>query len=130
MVRLPLVFPADLDSGDAPEIVAGVLAGAVDQQILFFIDEVFAVKLAQLELADKLNRIRRAGLFAQPAGDAAVEVEAEKLGIPAAGLVFGGLERDAIDRTGDGAEVACHTARAAVGIPRQNDAAAVARGEI
>src|SRR5215467_10217885 len=110
MVRFALVFPSYLFAGDAQEVIAGVLAGSVNQQILFLIHEVLPVKLAHFEIRCKLNRVRRAGLFAKTAEDAAREVDPEKLRISPAMLVFGRLERDAIDRTGDRAEVTRYTA--------------------
>src|SRR5262249_15717867 len=46
------------------------------------------------------------------------------------GFVFGSLERDAIHGTRDGAEIAGHASLAAIGIARENDAAAPSRRQI
>src|SRR6266542_3991286 len=127
---LPLILTPDLDSSHAPEVVTGILAGPVDQQVFLFIHEVFPVKFPHLEIGRKLDRVGRAGLFAETTEDATGEVDAEELRITPAGLVFGCLERDAIDRTCNRTEVARHTAFASVGITRQYDPAPVARREI
>src|SRR5262245_65692427 len=96
---LPLILTPDLDSCHAPEVVTGVLAGAVDQQIFFFIHKVFPVKFPHLEIGRKLDRVGRAGLFAETTENAAGEVDAKELRITPTMLVFGCLERYAIDRT-------------------------------
>src|SRR5262249_51682022 len=130
MLRLALVLAADLDARDAPEVVVGVLARSIDQQVFLLVDEVLPMKVAHLEIRRELDRIRRAGFLAKPAKDAAGEIDPEEFRIAAAGLVFGRLERDAVHRAGDRAEVAGHTAFAPIGIPRQNDPAPVARREV
>src|SRR4029434_4151610 len=113
-----------------PEVIPRILAGTVDQQIFLFIHQILPVKLPHLEIRRKLDGISRAGLFAKTTEDAAREVDAEEVRITTPRFILGCLERDAIDRTGDRAEVARHAALAAVGIARQNDPAPVAGREI
>src|SRR5271166_1857882 len=130
MRRLALVLSADRDSGCAPEVIARILARPVDQQVVLFVNQVLAVKLAHLKVRRQLNGVRRAGFLAIAAKDAAREVDTEELRIPPPVLVLRRLQSDATDRTGDRAQVASHTAFPTVGIARKNDPAAVARREI
>src|SRR5690606_11126812 len=130
VLRFALVLAADREPGHAVEAVAGILAGAADQEVFLLVHHVAAVVLAHLEVGRELNRIRRARLFAEPAVDAAREVDAEPCRIPAAGLVLGLLERDAVDRTRDRAEVTRDAALLSVRVARQDDAAAEAGREI
>jgi hypothetical protein len=116
MCRLAFVFPPDFDSCDPPEVVAGILAGTVYQQILFLINQVLAVEFPHLEIRSELNGVSRTGLLAKTAINATREVNAEKLRITAAAFIFGGLKRDAIDRTGYRTEVAGYAALASIGV--------------
>jgi hypothetical protein len=63
-----------------------------------------------------LDGVSRAGLFAITAEDATREVDAEEVGITPPAFVFGRLERDTINRTGDCTEVARDAALASIGI--------------
>src|SRR5262249_56173600 len=74
---LPLILTPDLDSSHAPEVVTGVLAGAVDQQIFLFIHEVFPVEFPHLEIGRKLDRVGRAGFFAETTENTPAEVDAK-----------------------------------------------------
>src|SRR5262245_64796435 len=96
---LPLILTPDLDSRDPPEIITGILAGAVDQQIFLFIHKVFPVKFPHLEIGRKLDRVSRAGLFAETTENTAGEVDAKELRITPTVLVFGCLWEDASDMT-------------------------------
>jgi hypothetical protein len=116
MCGLAFVFSPDLDSRDPPEVVTGILTGAVDQQIFFFIDQVFPVKLSYLEVGSKLNGVGRAGLFAIATKNATREVNAEKLWITSTVFILSRLKCDAIDRTRDRTQVASYTSFAAVRI--------------
>ena len=66
----PLSFPPICDPGDAPEVIAGIFAGSIDQQVFLFIHQILAVELAHLEIRRQLNRIRGAGLLAIPTENA------------------------------------------------------------
>src|SRR5208283_2361038 len=110
MCRLALILSADLDSSYAPEVIARILPRPIDQQILFFVNQVLPVKLSHLKVRRQLDGIGRAGLFAIAAKDAAREVDAEEIRIPSPVFVLGRLQRDTADRTGDGAEIARYTA--------------------
>src|SRR6185437_8425563 len=68
---LTLVLVANRLAGNAPEIVAGIFAGAADQQILLLVDEAGTLVLAHLEIGDELDRVGRTRLFAPAAKDAA-----------------------------------------------------------
>src|SRR5690554_8019995 len=67
---------------------------------------------------------------AQPAEDAAREVDAEELRIPAPILGLGLLQRDAADRTGGGAQVAGNAALLAIRVAGQHDTATVTRRQV
>src|SRR5580658_1234367 len=123
-------FAGDGKAGDAVEIVFRHLAGAADQKVLLLVHEVLPVIFAELEIRRELDRTGRAGFLAQAAEDAAREVDAEKFGIPAAIRLLALLQRDAPDRAGRRAEVAGYAAFLAVRVPRKDDAAAIARGQI
>src|SRR5690606_25592027 len=77
VLGLALVLAADRAPGDAIEAVARILAGAADQEMLLLVDHVAAVVLAHLEIRRELDRVRGASLLAEPAVDAAREVDAE-----------------------------------------------------
>src|SRR5208283_1195989 len=130
MCSLALVLSTDLYSGYAPEVVSGMLSWPVDQQVVLFVNQILAVKFAHLEIRRQLDGIRRAGFLAIAAKDATREIDTEELRIPAPFLVLRRLQRDAIDRADNRAQVARHTALSAVRIARKNDPAAVARREI
>src|SRR5690606_3332234 len=130
VLRLALVLAADRAAGDVVEAVTGILARSADQEMLLLVDHVASVVLAHLEVRRQLDRVRRAGLLAEPAIDAAREVDAEPFGIPPPRLVLGFLQRDAIDGARDRAEIARDAALVAVRVPRQDDPAAKPRGEI
>jgi hypothetical protein len=130
MCRLALVLAADLDSRDSPEVVAGILALAVDQQILFFINQVLPLKLPHLEIGCELNSVSRAGLFAITTEDATREVDAEKLRVAPAVLILGRLKRDAIDGTCHRTKVTGHAPLASVRVARENNPAPEARRQV
>src|SRR3974390_2574137 len=130
MCRLALVLTTDPDSGNAPEVISRILPWAIDQQIVLFVNQVLPVKLAHLEVRRQLDGVRRASLFAQTAEDTTREIDTEELRMPAPVFVLCRLQRDAIDRAGNRAQVARHTALTAVRIARKNDPASVARREI
>src|SRR5690606_4086085 len=130
VLGLALVLAADRAPGDAIEAVARILARAADQEMLLLVDHVAAVVLAHLEIRRELDRVRGASLLAEPAVDAAREVDAEPFGIPAARLVLGLLQRDAVDRARDRAEIARDATLVAVRVPREHDPAAKTRREI
>src|SRR6185312_5848311 len=94
--RLALILSADFYAGHTPEVIARVLALAGDQQIVLFVHHVLTPILAHFEIGSKLNRVSGAGLLAEAAEDAARKINAEEFRIAPAGLVFRGLERDAI----------------------------------
>ncbi len=96
-----LAFAADLSSRYPPVVIARILAGAIDQQVLLFINQILPVKLPHLEIRSELNGVGGAGFFAETAKDAARKVNAEEFRKAPAVFVLGGLERDAIDRTRD-----------------------------
>src|SRR5690606_32488914 len=110
--------------------VTGILARSADQEMLLLVDPVASVVLAHLEGRRQLDRVRRAGLLAEPAIDAARGVDADPFRIPPPRLVLGFLQRDAIDGARDRAEIARDAALVAVRVPRQDDPAAKPRGEI
>src|SRR5215472_11396011 len=126
MLRLALSLAPDLNSGDAPEVISRIFARAVYEQVLFFIDQVWAMVLAHLEIWCELDRIRRAGFFAEAAKNAARKIDAEKLGVAPSGFILRGLEGDAIHGAGHRAEVAGNAALTPVGIARENNAASPA----
>src|SRR5690606_35854686 len=129
-LRLALVLAPDRKPRDAVEAVVGILAGAADQEVLLFVHHVAAVVLAHLEIGRELDRVRGTRLLAESAVDAAREVDAEPRRVPAHGPVLGLLERDAVDGTGDRAEIAGDAALLPVRIPGEDDAPAEARREI
>src|SRR6267142_1699079 len=130
MCRLALVLSTDPDSGNAPEVISGILPWPIDQQVVLFVDQVLPVKLTHLEVRRQLDGVRGAGFLAIAAKDAARKVDTEELRIPPPVFVLRRLQCDAIDRTGNRAQVARHTALTAIRIARKNDPAAVARREI
>ena len=111
---LPLVLPTDLYSGDVPEVIAGIFARSIDEQVFLFIHQVLAVKLAHFKIGCQLNRIRGAGLLTIPAENAPRKIDAEELRVPAALLIFRGLEGNTAHRAGDGAQITRDAALAAV----------------
>src|SRR6185437_10072340 len=125
-----LILAADLDPGDTPEVVAGVLAHPVNQQVLLFVDHVVTPVLAHLGVGRELDGVGGAGILAEAAEDAAGKIDAKPLRIAAAAGVFGGLQGDAIDGASGGTEVTGDAALAAVGIAGEDDAPAIAGGEV
>src|SRR5690348_10095131 len=127
---LALVFPADLHPGHAPEVIARIFAGPVDQQILFLVDHVLSLVLAHLEVGSKLDSVSWAGVLAVSAEDATRKIDAKEFRVTAAGRVLRGLQRDAIDGTGNGTQITADAAFATIGIAGQNNAAAPAWRQI
>ena len=107
-----------------------VLAGTIDQQILFLVHQLLAIILAHLEVRRQLDGRRRAGFLAHATKDAAGEVDAEELRVPAAVFLLSLLQRDAVHRAGYRTQVAGHATLFAVRIAGQHNAAAVARWQI
>src|SRR5512141_2456272 len=105
MLGLPLVLSVDLDPGDTPEVIAGIFAGSIDEQVFLFIHQVRAVELAHFEIGRQLNRICGTGFLTVPAENAPREVDAEKLRVPASALIFCGLEGNTTHRAGDSAQI-------------------------
>src|SRR5690348_7997415 len=128
--RLALILAADLHAGHTPEVVAGIFAGSIDKQILFFVDHILPLVLAHFEVGSKLDSVSWAGVLAISAEDAARKIDAEEFRIAAAGRVLRGLQRDAIDGTGNGAQITADATLAAVGIAGQNNAASPSRSQI
>src|SRR5699024_8182278 len=85
---------------------------------------------AHFEVRDQLDRVGRTGVLAKAAIDAAREIDAESLRVPAAAVVFGLLHVDAVHGTGDSAQVAGNAALGTIRVARQDDAAAIARRQI
>ena len=50
MSRFAFAFTAYLYSRDPPVVIARIFAWAVDQQVLFLIDQILAVKFSHLEV--------------------------------------------------------------------------------
>ena len=123
MLRLTLGFTIDRHAGNTIEVVVGVFAWARNQQVFLFIHQVLAFEFSQLKVRRQLNRRGWASLFAHATENAAREVNAEELGVPAAILVLGLLQRDAAHRAGHGAEVAGDATLLAIRITGQHDAA-------
>src|SRR5215471_3670936 len=99
VLRLPFVFAADGDTGDLPEVVVGILSGAVDHQIRLLVDEILSLVLTHLRIRSQLNGVSRTSLFAVTAKDAPRKVDTEELRISSSMLIFRRLKRDTGDRT-------------------------------
>src|SRR5690606_14819672 len=112
------------------DAVVRILAGTAHQEVLLLVHHVAPDVLAHLEIRRKLDRVGRAGFLAEAAVDAAREVDAKPRRVPATGLVLRLLERDAVDRARDRAEIARDAALLAVRVSGQDDAPAKARREI
>ncbi len=127
---IPFRLAVDGHPAHAIEVVVRVLAGAAYQQIFLLVHQVLSAVLAHLEIRRQLDGGGGAGLFAQAAEDAAGEVDAKELRVPATIFPLGFLQRDAADRAGHRTQVAGHAALVAVRIAGQHDAAAIAGGRI
>src|SRR6185437_15195780 len=114
VLRLALVLSTDLHAGYPPEIVARIFSLTIDEQVLLLVHEVLPRVFGHFKVRRELDGVRRTRLFAVTAENAPGEVDAEKLGIAPPVRVFGGLQRDAVHGTGNGAEVARHAPLAAV----------------
>src|ERR1041384_2846475 len=79
VLRLPLALPSDGHPRDAPVVVAGVLAGARDEEVLLLVDHVLPDVLAHLHVRRELDGVGGAGILAEPAEDAPREVDPEEL---------------------------------------------------
>jgi hypothetical protein len=108
-------------AGHLIKIVARIFALAVHQKILLFINEILAVVLTQFQVGDKLDGVSRTGVLAESTKNAPGKIDPEEFRIPPVARVLRSLEIDAIDRAGHGAEIARHTALAAVRIAGQYD---------
>src|SRR5271154_6519333 len=91
MLRFALLLAGNGKARDAIKIIARIFAGAVDQQVFFLIDEVRPLEFAHLEIRGELDGTGRAGFLAKAAENAAREVDAEIVRIPAPGI-FGFLQ--------------------------------------
>src|SRR5262245_26750906 len=125
MRSLTLVLSANLDTSDVPEVIPGILARTIDEEVFLFIHQVLTMELGHLEIGRQLDRIRGAGFLTKPAENATREVDAEELGVASPVLIFGGLQGNTADRAGNGAQVARHASLAAVWITRENDSAPI-----
>jgi len=126
VLGIPFRLAVDGHPAHAIEVVVRVFAGPADQQIFFLVHQILAAVFPHFEIRRQLDGGSGAGFFAQAAEDAAGEVDAKELGIPAAIVAFGFLQRDATDRAGHGAQVARHAALVTVRIPGQYDTTTVA----
>src|SRR5581483_12010405 len=99
-------------------------------QVLFFVDKVRAVILAHLVVWSELDRVGGARVLAEPAVDAAVEIDPEELRKPPPMFILGRLQRDAGDGAHHGAQVASYAPFAAVGVARQDDPTAPPRRHV
>src|SRR6185369_4628364 len=113
---------SDSDPGMVIEIVNRILAAAVDQQILFLIDEIHDISFAEFEIWCHLDGQSGTGLGTKSAEDAAREVDPEPFGIAPPSLPFCRLHGDAVHRAGCRAELTGYAALAAVRIAGQHDA--------
>src|SRR5713226_5489284 len=114
VLGLTFIFSFNRQARDPVEVVAGILPGAVDQQVFFLVDQVLAVIFTHLKVRRQLDCVGRAGLLAVATENAAREVDPEELRIAPAMFVLCRLQRDAGDRTGNRAEVAAYTALAPI----------------
>ncbi len=126
VLGIPFRLAVDGHPAHAIEVVVRVFAGAAYQQIFLLVHQILAAILPHLEIRRQLDGGGGAGLLAQAAEDAAGEVDAKELRIPAAIFPLGFLQRDAADRARHCAQVARHAALVAVRIAGQHDAAAIA----
>jgi hypothetical protein len=103
------------------------------QQPLLGVDEVLALEVGQLVLVAQDDRLRRAGLLAVAAEDAAQHVDLVAAGVALAGRdarlvgVLGRLDVDGLGRAGGGAQRAADAALQAVLVAHQVVAAPEAR---
>src|SRR5579872_3528088 len=125
VLGLPFVFAANFHSRDSPKVISRVLPGAVDQQMLLFVDQARALVLGHFKIRRQLNRIRRASLLAEAAKDATRKVNSEEFRIAAAFLVLCRLERNAVHGTDNSAQVAGNATLPSVRIAREDDSRAV-----
>src|SRR5690625_685795 len=124
---LALALATDSLAGHTVEVVSRALAHTGNQQIIFFVHHVLAIVLAHFEIRCQLDRVGGAGVLAEATIDAAREVDAKSLRVPAAGFVLGLDYADAVDRAGHRAKITGHAAFGAIRIPGQHDATAIAR---
>src|SRR6185437_12103686 len=125
-LSLALLFAADPHARHAPEVVIRVFAGSADQQIFFFVNQVLPLVLAHFKVGCELDGVSRAGVLAVAAEDAAGKVDAEELRVAPAGGVLRGLQRDAIHRAGDSAQITGDAALASLGIAGKDNTSAPA----
>jgi len=81
-------------------VIFRFLAAAVDEQILFFVEQIHDVPFADLVIRGHLDGHGRAGFGAEAAEDAPGEVDPEPFGITATVLLLSRLHRDAVHRAG------------------------------
>jgi hypothetical protein len=127
---LPFVPAADGNSGNAPEVVIGILSRAVDHQVGFLVHQILPFVLAHLGIRRQLNRIGGARLFAIATENAAGKIDAEEFRIPSAMLVLRCLERDAVHRTGHGAEITRDAAFSPVRVTGEDNTAPIPGREV
>jgi hypothetical protein len=130
VLSLSFILATDCDSGYAPEVVIGILPRTFNLQISFLVYEILPFVLAHLEIRRQLNRVSGTRFFAIATEDTAGKIDPKELRISPAVLVLRCLKRDAVHRTGHGAEVASDAAFSTVGILRKNNATTIPRREI
>src|SRR5215467_14082604 len=81
---LAFILSTDADSGDSPEVVAGIFADAADEEILLFINHIGTVVFAHFEVRRELNCISRTGFLAISAEDTARKIDTKEFRVPAA----------------------------------------------
>src|SRR5208283_6198624 len=127
IIRFSLVLDSDGHSSHPVEVVVRMLPRTADQQVFLFVNHILPVVLTEFEIICQLDGVGRAGLFTEPAQDAAREVDAEKCRITPAVLVLRSLERNAVHRTGCRAQITGYAALLSLRVSREDDSTPEAR---
>jgi hypothetical protein len=103
------------------KIVFLVFSAVVDQEVLFFVNELQDIPLARLKMRGQLNCQSRTRLLTESAVNASCEVDPEPTRIAASIFSLGGLHGDTTHRADSGTEVTSHAALLSIGVASEND---------
>ena len=118
MVPLTFAFHVRSQASDFIKIITGILAGSINQQVVFFINHMVAVVFGEFHVRGELNGVGWTGLLTEPTKNAARKINPKPFRITTLiARAFGGLEGNTIHRTDHRTEVTAHTAFFAIRVP-------------
>ena len=117
------------NTGMTVKIILLIFSPVIHQKIFFFGKQGQDIVLAKFKMRGQLDGQSRAGLFTEPAIDAAGEIDPEPGGLAPSVFSFGRLHGDAAYRADRRAQITGHTPFLAVRIPGQDDPGPGAGGQ-